>query len=226
MQEAADAILWETFQVPGPTDQIMLPPQPSRNASLEGRKVSFGQPLQLIDSNVVLPYKGKGKGRARDWDLTEHNFNAWEEANMGGAGSFDASGPDVNFVAPSGEFTFVPGQIQMSFQPPTDSAQQPFAPSQTLNPGTEMQPPQIAGPQSPGPQNLPQPESPTRSGYHFQPCYGFVCQVCYACVPQPGVHRIGGHVGWCWADGPEMRRDDEAGLRRWNKRAKINLYVP
>jgi hypothetical protein len=76
MQEAADAMLWETFQFPGPTDPVMLPPQASRNSSLEGRKVSFGQPLQLIDSGEVLPYQRKGKGRARDFGSAQHTFNA------------------------------------------------------------------------------------------------------------------------------------------------------
>lgn len=112
-------MLWETFRGPGPTEQVMLPPQPSRNSSLEGRKVSFGPPLQLIDSNEVLPYKGKGKGRARDLEPAPQMFNAWEEANMGGAGSFDAPGPG-SVIAPlqntldsSGMFTFVPGQLSL-----------------------------------------------------------------------------------------------------------------
>jgi hypothetical protein len=68
MQEAAEAMIWDTFHGPGPTDQVMLPPQPSRDETSDGRKVSFGQPLQLVDSNVVLPYQGKGKGRAIDYD--------------------------------------------------------------------------------------------------------------------------------------------------------------
>jgi hypothetical protein len=84
LQEAADAMLWETYRDPGPTDQVMLPPQPSPDGLSNERKVSFGQPLQLIDSNVVLPYQGKGKGRASDFDPAQQ-FTAWEEANMGGA---------------------------------------------------------------------------------------------------------------------------------------------
>jgi hypothetical protein len=76
MQEAADAMLWETFQFPGPTDQVMLPPQVSRNSSSGERNVSFGQPLQLMDSSEVFPYQGKGKGRARDVGSAQHTFNA------------------------------------------------------------------------------------------------------------------------------------------------------
>jgi hypothetical protein len=69
MQEAADTIMGETFDFPGVASQAMLPPQPSRAYSQGQRTSSIGQPLQLMDSNQsVLPYTGKGKGRARDFD--------------------------------------------------------------------------------------------------------------------------------------------------------------
>lgn len=295
MQEAADAMLWETFRRPGPNDQVMLPPQSSRNVSLDGRKVSFGPPLQPIDSNEILPYKGKGKGRARDFEPAQA-FNAWEEANMGGAGSFDAPGPGHDFepaqvpLDPSGLFTFVPGQLglgqtmaptqeqsqiqlpninirsqesqflqgqtipyagpqtaenvhpgqvitplwsagaqlplQEAFQPPPGFPQQPFNPGQTFYPGSELQLPQLDGAQSAGMQSLPEVEIPMRTGYHFLLGQGFVCHVCSACVPQPGIHRFEGHNRWCWADGPGMRRDDDEQSHRWPKRAKLELYVP
>lgn len=64
MQDAADAMMWDTFHLPGPTEPVMLPPQPSRIASL-------GQPLQLVDSNQYAPYIGKGKGRARDLETNQ-----------------------------------------------------------------------------------------------------------------------------------------------------------
>lgn len=144
MQDAADVMLAETFQFPGPTDRVMLPPQPSRNMSSEGRKVSFGQPLQLIDSNEVLPYKGKGKGRARDFDLfnmNERMFNAWEEANMGGAGGFDVpAGTNVlgyqipQFDGP-GQFTFIPGQLEAS-QPTIHTRSQSQIQMQGVQAGT------------------------------------------------------------------------------------------
>jgi hypothetical protein len=69
MQEAADIIMGETFDFPGVASQAMLPPQPSRAYSQVQRTSSIGQPLQLMDFNQsVLPYTGKGKGRARDFD--------------------------------------------------------------------------------------------------------------------------------------------------------------
>ena len=61
--------MWDTFDLPGVASQAMLPPQPSRAYSQGQRTSSIGQPLQLMDSNQsVLPYTGKGKGRARDFD--------------------------------------------------------------------------------------------------------------------------------------------------------------
>ena len=394
LQEAADAILWETFRGPGPTDQVMLPPQPSRDESSTKRKVSFGQPLQLIDSNVVLPYQGKGKGRARDFDPAQQ-FAAWEEANIGGAGGFDLAEPGNDFVPPQqlsdppSQFTFVPGQLetlqptnttrtrphrgmniqsqdsqvrrsqtlpsanrrrssamqpqiprvpltrllpsidpptvpiaqlkqapatqlhsqaqlplQQAFQPPPGFPQQPASPGRNFYPGTELQqshvetaqpplqkvfqpppgfPQRATSPsqtfypgrelrqshveatqlplqqafqvppsflQQPIPsgqtfdpgielhqpnvetnqptniQPLPPVEIPMRSGYHFQPGRGFICNVCSACVIQPGIHRFQGQNFWCYADGPEMRLNDEVNVQRWPKRAKMDLYVP
>jgi hypothetical protein len=64
------------------------------------------------------------------------------------------------------------------------------------------------------------------SGYYFQPGCGFICNVCSACVKQPGIHRFEGQNFWCYADGPEMRLDDEVNMQRWPKRAKMDLYVP
>lgn len=152
MQEAADFMIWETFGGPGSTDQVMLPPQPSRHESSDARKVSFGQPLQLMDSNVVLPYSGKGKGRAIDYDSAQQ-FNAWEQANMGGTGDFNIPGPENQFVPtqefsdPPSHFTFVPGQFEA------------WQPENTMHTQSQMQPqiteirPQL--PQVPQGQTLP-----------------------------------------------------------------------
>lgn len=295
MQEAAEAMIWETFQGPGPTDQVLLPPQTSRDTSLTERTVSFGQPLQLMDSGEVLPYKGKGKGRARDFDQAQQ-FTAWEEANMGGAGSFDLPGPGNDFtpsqelLAPSGQFSFVPGQfkawqpratarsqsrmqresmrgqtqipqilqgqtlppvgpqtaqvaqdgqtspfqwllqaqlpLQQAFQPPPGFPQQPASPGRTYFPGTELPQLQVETAQHTNIQPLPPMEIPKQSGYHFQPGRGFICHVCSACVRKPDIHRFEGQNRWCWADGEAMRQDDEANVRRWPKRAKMDLYVP
>lgn len=71
MQDAADAMIWETFHHPGATGQAMLPPQPSRN-------VSLGQPLQLMDSNQTAPYVEKGKGRVRDSDPAQQIPSIWQ----------------------------------------------------------------------------------------------------------------------------------------------------
>lgn len=301
MQEAADAMMWETFHGPGPTDQVMLPPQPSRDDASDGRKVSFGQPLQLVDSNVVLPYQGKGKGRAIDYDPAQH-FSAWENANMGGEGSFDVPGlenqlvPTQELFDPTSQFTFVPGQLeawqpenttglqpqmqrqspdihpqipqasqgqtlpatntqiaqpaqhdvapptqwhlqaqlplQQAFQPPPGFPQQPASPGRNFYPGSELQQLNVETVPPANIQHLPPVEIPMRSGYHFQPGCGFVCNVCSACVRQPGIHRFQGQNFWCYADGPEMRLDDEVDVQRWpkrNKRAKrvkTDLYIP
>lgn len=302
MQEAADFMIWETFGGPGPTEQVMLPPQPSWDESSDARKVSFGQPLQLMDSNVVLPYEGKGKGRAIDYDPAQQ-FNAWEQANMGGTGDFDVPGPE-NQPVPTQElydhpsqFTFVPGQfeawqpenttqtqphihqqstenqpqipqalqgqkipsvgtqaaqtashdlalvaqwhlqaqlpLQQAFQPPPGFPQQPASPGRNFYPGSELQ--QLDVQTAPPPTNiqpLPPVEIPMRSGYHFQPGHGFVCNVCSACVKQPGLHRFLDQNFWCYADGPEMRLDDEVDVQRWPrrgkraKRVKMELYIP
>lgn len=277
MQEAADFMIWETFGGPGPIDQIMLPPQPSRHESSDARKVSFGQPLQLIDSNVVMPYEGKGKGRAIDYDPAQQ-FNAWEQANMGGTGDFDVPGPETQsvptqeFSGPPSHFTFVPGQLeawqpentihtrpelkithtaqhdlasaiqwhlqaqlplQQAFQPPPGFPQPPASPGRTFYPGSEIQ--QLNVKTAPPPTNiqlLPSVEIPMRSGYHFQPGRGFICNVCSACVSQPGIHRFQDQNFWCYADGPEMRLDDEVDVQRWPKRGKrakrvkMDLYIP
>lgn len=303
MQEAADFMIWETFGGPGSTDQVMLPPQPSRHESSDARKVSFGQPLQLMDSNVVLPYSGKGKGRAIDYDSAQQ-FNAWEQANMGGTGDFNIPGPENQFVPtqefsdPPSHFTFVPGQfeawqpentmhtqsqmqpqiteiqpqlpqvpqgqtlpsagtdrgqiaqhdlapavqwhlqaqlpLQQAFQPPPGFPQQPASPGRNYYPGSEIQ--QLNVETAPPPptniQPLPSVEIPMRSGYHFQPGRGFICNVCSACVRQPGIHRFQDHNFWCYADGPEMRMDDEVHVQRWPKRGKrakrvkMDLYIP
>lgn len=301
MQEAADAMMWETFHGPGPTDQVMLPPQPSRDEASDGRKVSFGQPLQLVDSNVVLSYQGKGKGRAIDYDPAQQ-FSAWENANMGGDGSFDVSGlddqevPPQELFDPSFQFTFVPGQfeawqpentshtqpqiqrqstdtqpqnpqapqdqtlpiadpqtaqtaqydiapvmqwhsqaqlpLQQAFQPPPGFPQQPASPGRNFYPGSEPQQPNLETAPPANIQPLSPVEIPMRSGYHFQPGRGFVCNVCSACVRQPGIHRFQDQNFWCYADGPEMRLDDEVDVQRWpkkNKRAKrvkMDLYIP
>jgi hypothetical protein len=250
--------MWETFRGPGPTDQVMLPPQPSPDVSSAERKVSF-EPLQLMDSNVVLPYQGKGKGRARDFNLAQQ-FTAWEEANMGGAGSFDVSGGGINFVPqqelrdPPFHFTFVPGQfeawqptntthtqpqvIQQSYvetaqlpmprflQTPPGFPQQPASPGQTFYTGHELHQPHGETLQPVSIRPLPPVEIPMLSGYYFQPGCGFICNVCSACVKQPGIHRFEGQNFWCYADGPEMRLDDEVNMQRWPKRAKMDLYVP
>jgi hypothetical protein len=349
--------MWETFRGPGPTDQVMLPPQPSPDVSSAERKVSF-EPLQLMDSNVVLPYQGKGKGRARDFNLAQQ-FTAWEEANMGGAGSFDVSGGGINFVPqqelrdPPFHFTFVPGQfeawqptntthtqpqvhrrctntqaqnpqvlqnrtspstkrrqsstaqlqnpqvrptrllpsidppvvpiaqlrqapaadrhlqaqlpLQQAFRPPPGFPQQPASPGRDFYPGSDIQQSYVETAQSPMPRFLQTPpgfpqqpaspgqtfytghelhqphgetlqpvsirplppvEIPMLSGYYFQPGCGFICNVCSACVKQPGIHRFEGQNFWCYADGPEMRLDDEVNMQRWPKRAKMDLYVP
>jgi len=303
MQEAADFMIWETFRGPGPTDQVMLPPQPSRHESTDARKVSFGQPLQLMDSNVVLPYEGKGKGRAIDYDPAQQ-FNAWEQANMGGTGDFDVPGPENQSVPaqglsdPPSQFNFVPGQIeawqpentihtqpqmqpqiteiqpqmpqapqgqtlpsvgaetaliaqhdlapavqwhlqaqlplQQAFQPPPGFPQQPASPGRNFYPGSDIQQFNV-GTAPPPPTNiqpLPSVEIPMRSGYHFQPGRGFICNVCSACVRQPGIHRFQDQNFWCYADGPEMRLDDEVDIQRWPKRGKrakrvkMDLYIP
>jgi hypothetical protein len=301
MQEAADAMMWETFHGPGPTDQVMLPPQPSRDEATDGRKVSFGQPLQLVDSNVVLPYQGKGKGRAIDYDPAQQ-FSAWENANIGGDGSFNVPGLENQLVPMqelyyhTSQFTFVPGQfeawqpenttglqpqmqgqstdihpqipqapqgqtlpsmdpqiaqpaqhdltpamkwhlqaqlpLQQAFQPPPGFPQQPASPGRNFYPGSELQQLNVEMAPPANIQPLPPAEIPMRSGYHFEPGRGFVCNVCSACVRQPGIHRFQDHNFWCYADGPEMCLDDEVDVQRWPKRnkrakrAKMELYIP
>lgn len=301
MQEAADAMLWETFRGPGPTEQVMLPALPSRDEVPDGRKVSFGQALQPMDSNEVLSYQRKGKGRVIDYDPAQQ-FSAWEEANMGGAGSFNVPGlenqsvPVQDLVIDTSQFTFVPGQIeawqlentnrnqpqiqrqntdiqpqipqapqdrplpsadpqivqpaqrdlapaikwysqaqlplQQAFQPPPGFPQQPTSPRQNFYPGSELQQLNVETAPPANIQPLPPVEIPMRSDYRFQAGRGFVCNVCSACVRQPGMHRFQGQNFWCYVDGPEVRLDDEVDVQRWpkrNKRAKrarMELYIP
>jgi hypothetical protein len=152
MQEAADAMLWETFRGPGSTEQVMLPPRPSRDEASDGRKISFGAPLQLVDSNVVLPYQGKGKGRAIDYDPAQQ-FSAWEEANMGGVSSFNVPGlenqsvPTEDLVIDTSQFTFVPGQIE-AWQPDNIDRTQPQIQRQSTDIQSQV-------PQAPQDQPLP-----------------------------------------------------------------------
>lgn len=119
MQDAADEIMWETFDHPGASSQAMLPPQPSRAFSQGQRTSSIGQPLQLMDSNQSLPYTGKGKGRARDFEPNQQRvFAGREQANVEGSGQLRV--PYIEDVqqffqqpqnAGPGTFTFAPGQI-------------------------------------------------------------------------------------------------------------------
>jgi hypothetical protein len=126
MQEAADTIMGETFDFPGVASQAMLPPQPLRAYSQGQRTSSIGQPLQLMDSNQsVLPYTGKGKGRARDFDpVQQQQFpTGWDPATVADFGQLSV--PYVEDVQPlpqqlqnidPGTFTFTQEDLT-SWQP-------------------------------------------------------------------------------------------------------------
>ena len=119
MQDAADTIMWETFDYPGVASQAMLPPQPSRVYSHGQRTSSIGQPLQLMDSNQTVPYTGKGKGRARDFDPNQQQASTgWDQMTVANFGQ--PSVPYVEDVQPfpqqspnvdPGAFTFLQEQF-------------------------------------------------------------------------------------------------------------------
>lgn len=117
-------MIWETFQLPGANEQAMLQPQPRRNTSL-------GNPLQLIDSNETMPYVGKGKGRARDFEPTQQapdmsqNLAPHQQPSIGRLEPFHVPGmgfDDMPPVTPQGllgdlnNFDFNQDQM-MSWQP-------------------------------------------------------------------------------------------------------------
>jgi hypothetical protein len=122
--------------------------------------------------------------------------------------------------------------LQQAFQPPPGFPQQPAIPGRNFYPGSEIQQHNVETAPPVNIQPLPPVEIPMRSGYHFQPGRGFVCNVCSACVRQPGIHRFQGQNFWCYADGAEMRLDDEVDVQRWPmkkkraKRVKMDLYIP
>jgi len=122
MQDAADTIMWETFDYPGVASQAMLPPQPSR-ASFQGQRTfSIGQPLQLMDSNQTMPYTGKGKSRARDFEPNQQQaFTGWDQTNVESFAQLSVPYvEDVQCVPRQpqnvGKFTFAPDQLT-SWQP-------------------------------------------------------------------------------------------------------------
>jgi hypothetical protein len=142
MQDAADTIMWETFDYPGVASQATLPPQPSRTYSQGQRTSSIGQPLQLMDSNQTVPYTGKGKGRARDFDPNQQQASTgWDQATVASFGQ--PSVPYVEDVQPfpqqppnvdPGTFAF--SQEQFSTWQPVhpDYAQSYFQQQGNLNP--------------------------------------------------------------------------------------------
>lgn len=151
MQDAADAIMRETFNHPGVASQAMLPPQPSRAYSQGQRTTSIGQPLQLMDSNQSVPYGGKGKGRAGDFDPNQQEvFTGWNQTNMADPGQ--TSVPYVEDVQPSLQqphrvnpepFTFAQEELN-SWQPPLpDYYIQSNSQQANFNPqGVDLQPAQ------------------------------------------------------------------------------------
>jgi hypothetical protein len=190
MQDAADAIMLETFDHPGVASQAMLPPQPSRAYSQGQRTSSVGQPLQLMDSNQSVPYTGKGKGRARDFDPNQQQqaFTGWDQTTVAGFGQlsvpyvedsqpFPQQPPNVD----PGNFTFSQEQL-ITWQPlHPDYAQSSFQQEGSFNPqARDFQPtqpqahshahprPVQAGPAPP----LQQPsQTPLRQLYHPAPAF-------------------------------------------------------
>ena len=158
MQDAADTIMWETFDFPGVASQVMLPPHPSRAYSQGRRTSSMGQPLQLMDSNQNVTYTGKGKGRAMDFDPNQQQvppqqqgFTGWDQTTVADFGQLSV--PYVEDVPPSpqqppnvdpGTFTFSQEQLN-TWQPVhPDYAQSYFQQRANFNPlAVEFQPPQL-----------------------------------------------------------------------------------
>lgn len=180
-------MMWETFRYPGATDQAMLPLQTSRNPSLAQRNSSLGQPLRQMDSNEmsstgqsstlfrqpsqpvcfdgIVPYTGKGKGRARDVLPNDQMFTAWEQAQMGSSGQFEA---------PTQANQSMPLQQQQQKDPPQPFV---FAPERMSSSYTQPQAQQNMNPESYGFQNSqaqahphahPQPTQTAHSGPSLQ----------------------------------------------------------
>lgn len=188
MQDAADAMIWETFRFPGTTEPATLPPQPSRSSSL-------GQPLQLLDSNQPAPYIGKGKGRARDVDETPPSINAIAYAGnrvnrglaLGGFEGYYASGlgshfqPTQETMGRIGNFGFIQEQM-LPWQSPNPDYLQPG----NMNPSSQNfqlaqaqthphahPPPVREGEPGPTPRLLPSPYVQRPLQHTFQPPPGF-----------------------------------------------------
>ena len=130
MQEAADTIMWDTFDLPGVASQAMLPPQPSRAYSQGQRTSSIGQPLQLMDSKQsLLPYTGKGKGRARDFDPNQQQqqvSTGWDPTTVANFGQLSV--PYVEDVQPFAQQPQIVDPGTFTF------AQEQFTPWQPLHP--------------------------------------------------------------------------------------------
>jgi hypothetical protein len=152
MQDAADTIMWKTFDYPGVASQAMLPPQPSRAYSHGQRTSSIGQPLQLMDSNQTVPYTGKGKGRARDFDPNQQQASTgWDQTTVANFGQ--PSVPYVEDVQPfaqqppnvdPGTFTFLQEQFN-TWQPVHPDYSQLYPQQQAnINPlAVDFQPAQL-----------------------------------------------------------------------------------
>jgi len=140
----------DTFDFPGVATQAMLPPQPSRTCSQGQRTSSIGQPLQQMDSNQNVPYTGKGKGRARDFDSNQQPVSTgWDQTTVAEFGQLSVPyvedvqsfPPQSQNVGP-GTFTFSQEHFT-TWQPAHPDYAQPNLQQVNFNPlAREFQPAQ------------------------------------------------------------------------------------